>query len=62
MKIVRETVSIKMTPDIWNRFKSCCALQGQEMSSTLEKIIEKYLKQEKVKKNDKKDDEMEKRG
>lgn len=40
----RKTTSIKINPEIWNRFKIYAIQKNVDMSDLLEKMIEKELK------------------
>lgn len=39
----RKTTSIKINPEIWNKFKIYCIGKNQDMSDVLEKLIEKEV-------------------
>jgi predicted DNA-binding protein len=41
---VRQTTSVKMTPDLQQRLKIAAATEGRTMSALLEDAVEAYLK------------------
>lgn len=43
----RKTTSIKISPEIWNKFKIYVIQKKIDMSKLLEKLIEKEVKKEK---------------
>jgi len=42
----RKTTSIKINPEIWNKFKIYCIEKKKDMSDVLEEMINKILKKE----------------
>lgn len=42
----RKTTSIKINPEIWNKFKIYCIGKNKDMSDILEKLIEKEVKKQ----------------